>query len=233
MNKILFAILSLIMLFSCVQKRGSGNIITQNKSTGPFTALNVAGNFEVEIAHAATESVRIQADDNLLKYIDVKVTGGELKIRLNEINTSNAHLKIFITAPEINKIKASASADILVRDVLKSGAEISMEVSSGADIKAALDAPAIKATASSGGEVNLSGRTKDFTATSSSGSSINAKELLSENSTVNVSSGASAHVYASMNLDANASSGGNISYRGAAASIKKSESSGGDVEKEN
>jgi hypothetical protein len=233
MRKIVVAILVIGMMGSCMYKKGSGNIIKQDRSTGSFKGVDISGGFEVEIKSGPSENVVVEADDNLLKYIEVKVVDNELKIRLEHINVTDAHLKVFITAPEINNLDASGGSEVVVQDVLKSAGTISVKASSGSNIKTALDAPEIKADVSSGGELTLSGRTKDLHATSSSGSSITAGELLSENSYVNVSSGASAHVYASVSLDASASSGGNISYRGAAASVKKSESSGGEVEKEN
>ena len=233
MRKLFIAVLAIGMMGSCMYKKGSGNIITQTRTTGTFKGVEIAGGFEVEIKNGPAVNVVLEADDNLVKYIEVKVVDNELKVRLENINVSDAHLKIFITAPEINHVDASAGAEIVVKDILKSFETISVKASSGSNIKTALDAPEIKADVSSGGELTLSGRTKDLHATSSSGSSISASELLSENSYVNVSSGASAHVYASVSIDANASSGGNISYRGAATNIKKSESSGGEVKKDN
>lgn len=233
MRKLILALLIVATMGSCMYKKGSGNIITQTRSAGPFKAVDISGGFEVEIKNGPVENVVLEADDNLVKYIEVKVIDNELKVRLENISVSDAHLKLFITAPEINNLNASGGSEIVVKDELKSGGTIHVKASSGSNIKTALDAPEIKADVSSGGELTLSGRTKDLHATSSSGSSLAASELLSENSYVSASSGANAHVYASVSIDASASSGGNVSYRGAATNVKKSESSGGEVEKEN
>ena len=230
MKKLLIIILSISILGACRYRTGSGNIVTERRATSSFMGLSVGGGFEVEIKTGSTEVV-VEADDNIIKYIETVVVGGELRIRLDHINLRNAHLKVYITAPEINNINSSASANVEAKDVLRSGQSISLHSSSGSEIKAVLDAPEITVNASSGGELKLSGRTRDLKATSSSGSAIKAKELLSEHTIVNVSSGASANVYASLSLDATASSGGNITYRGA-GNVKKSVSSGGEVEKE-
>ena len=85
-------------------------------------------------------------------------------------------------------------------------------------------------TASSGATININGKTKSHTADVSSGADIKTSDLLSENTTVTASSGASAHVHASVNLNAKASSGANINYIGA-ANVQKTVSSGGSVEK--
>ncbi|MEP7166041.1 MAG: head GIN domain-containing protein [Ferruginibacter sp.] len=230
MKKLLIIVLSFSILVGCRYRKGSGNIVTERRNTASFTGLSVGGGFDVEIKSGPPE-VLVEADDNIIKFIETIVVGGELKIRLDHINLRNAHLKVYITAPELNSIKSSASAKIEAIDVLKSEKGISLQSSSGSEIKAELEAPEITAHASSGGELNLSGRTRDLNAESSSGSTINAKSLLSEHTIVSASSGASADVHASLTLDASASSGANVTYRGA-ANVKKSVSSGGEVEKE-
>ena len=230
MKKLLIIILSISVLGGCRYRTGSGNIVTEKRNTGSFTGISVGGGFDVEIRTGPLE-VLVESDDNVIKYIVTKVADGQLKIKLDNIHLHHAHLKVYVTAPEINNINSSASANVESKDVLKSVESVQLHSSSGGEIKAALDAPEIIANASSGGELHLSGRTRNFKATSSSGSSIDAKELLSENTTVKVSSGASADVHASLILDATASSGGNVTYRGS-ASVRKSVSSGGEVEKE-
>lgn len=232
MKKLLIIFLAFSVLAGCRMKRGSGNIVTEKRNTGSFKGISVGGGFNVELKTGATEVI-VESDDNIIKYIETEVENGQLKVRLSHINNlSDAHLKVYISSPEINDIEASASADIEAKDVLKSGGTMELHSSSGSNINAKLDAPEIIANASSGGGIDLSGRTRDLKATSSSGSTIDAKELLSENTTANVSSGATAHVHASLSLDATASSGGHITYRGGAVNVKKSESSGGGVEKE-
>jgi hypothetical protein len=232
MKKLGFIILSICVLASCRFKTGSGHIISETRNPGLFSGLSVSGGFEVEIKKGASAQVLLEADDNLMGYIETTVSGQQLNIRLRDIhNLRHAHLKVFITAPEINNIKASAGSEVTVMDNLSSTQKIRLQVSSGSNIKTALDAPEVIAESSSGAEMTLSGRTKDLRAESSSGSTIQAKELMSENSYVTSSSGSSASVHASLNLEAKASSGSNITYRGG-ANVKKTVSSGGEVEKD-
>jgi hypothetical protein len=233
-NIILLLLVSLIVisgLCSCTSVSGSGNIITANRETGSFSGLKVSGPFDVEIKQGDKVEVVIKADDNLMDHIETEVRGGILRISTDRHNFSNVHLNVYITVPSLKSITASSSAEIIVNK-LTSVEKIALDASSAGEITASLDAPDVSAESSSGGEITLSGRTKDFHASTSSGSSIEALDLLAENSTVSSSSGATAKVYASVLLDANASSGANIYYRGA-GQVKKSVSSGAGVEKTN
>jgi hypothetical protein len=223
----------LFILGSCRFKTGSGNIISETRSTGNFDGISVGGSFEVEVKTGAVTSVVVEADDNIIKYIQTRVSGNILKINTEDLNNySDVHMKVFITAPLIKQIKAAASADVDVKDLLAGSDQITFGASSGATIKAAVNAPNVNADVSSGSSINLNGKTQTYMAEASSGSTLNSKELLSENTTVKASSGATAQVHASVTLNANASSGASVTYHGA-ATVNQSVSSGGSVTKNN
>lgn len=221
----------LLLLNSCHFTTGSGNIITENRQVGGFTGIEVSNAFEVEVKIGAAEAVRIEADDNIMKYVRTEVSGNKLIIKVENLHSiNNTHLKAYVTMPVLNSINASSASSVKVLDVIKGNGRLSFSASSAADIEAEVEAPEVEAEASSSGTVKLNGKTKNYKASASSGSNIKSADLLSETTIVDVSSGADAAVYASVNLDAIASSGGSINYSGA-ANVKKNESSGGSVNK--
>jgi len=193
--------------------------------------LSASNGFEVEVKIGPVQEVTVEADDNIIKHIRTEVSGSTLKIRTEDLhNLSNARLKVYITTPELKSITASSAANVKVLDLLKGSGTLSFDASSGAEIEAEVDAPEINAGSSSGSTLRLSGKTKNYKAEASSGASIKTNDLLAENTDISVSSGASADVYASVSLVAEASSGGHVNYRGA-ASVKQNTSSGGGVSK--
>ena len=229
MKHLLLLLPILFVLSSCHVITGSGNIISDKRITGDFTGISVGGDFQVELSTGSATEVTVEADDNVMPYIETRVSSGVLKIRTKNLHSySNVHMKIYITAPDITDINVSASADLIAKDILKSDRSISFHASSSGTITAEVEAPEVANSASSAATIKITGKTKSYTADASSGADLKAADLLSENTNVTVSSGASAHVYASINLTANASSGGNISYRGG-ANVQKTSSSGGSV----
>jgi hypothetical protein len=233
MKKYLLGALLVIILGSCHFTRGSGNIITEKRSTGEFRGVSVAGGFEVELKNGPVTEVTVESDDNILKYIETRVSGDVLKIRVNGLhNFGDVHLKVYVTAPLISNISATGGADVVAADALKFDGRMVFHSSGGSSITAQVDAPEVEAESSSGSSLKLGGRTKVCHATSSSGANLKAGDLMSESTTVTASSGATAHVHASLNLQATASSGASILYRGGAV-VQKTVSSGGSVEKEN
>lgn len=232
MKKLIAGLLILTMLTSCDSESGSGHVINQQRNTGEFTKISVSAGINVEL-RKGPRSVKVEADDNLMKFIETEVEGKTLRIGIRDnTNLQDTHITVYVTAPEIDDINASSAADVDVKDELKSNGKISLTASSSGSINTKLDAPEVNAESSSAGSISISGRTKNFSATSSSGASVKASELLSENTTAEASSGADIDTYASVSMDGNASSGADISYRGAATVFKKQESSGGTVRKE-
>ncbi|MBN8699531.1 MAG: DUF2807 domain-containing protein [Chitinophagales bacterium] len=231
MKQFFLFLFSAVILASCDITRGSGNIITESRSVGGFTGVSVGGDFDVEVKIGPETKLVVEADDNIMKYIDTRVSGNMLKIRTEDMhNYRDVHMKVYITTPSLTKVYASASARVDVLDLLKSDNRLTFNASSSADIQAEVETPEVEADASSAGTVKLRGRTRTYKAQASSGADIRSYDLLSENTKVSVSSGAKAQVHASVNLDAQASSGGDVGYRGGAA-VSKSESSGGSVSK--
>jgi hypothetical protein len=233
MKRLFFLLFTVLTITSCDQTSGSGNIITETRTTGSFDAISVGGSFDVEVNMGDVLSVKVEADDNIMKYIETRVSGNTLKIRTEKMhNYSNVHMKVYITVPSLTSISTSGSADVEAMNILSSNSKLSFKASSSSSIKATVNAPEIESDASSSASIVLRGKTQIHKSEASSSAEIKAYELLSENTTANVSSSANIQVHASVNLNAKASSSGSVEYRGA-ATVTKSENSSGSVEKNN
>ncbi len=217
-----FAIMLLLITSGCHQFTGSGNIITQDRKTDPFKGISAGSAFEVEINNGSFNKVTVECDDNLMPYIKTKVVNGVLKISTSEMGGfNNAHMKIFVTAPEIDFINASGAATIKANSELKSANKINIESSGAATIKAAVNVPQIFAEASGASTIELSGRTRQYTAKTSGSAGLKTANLQSETTAITASGASSAHVHASVSLIANASGAANIHYSGAGNLQKK------------
>jgi len=231
MKQIILFFITLIILSSCHHTSGSGNIVSEKRTVENFKGISVGGDFEVEVKIGPVTEVTVEADDNVIEYIETNISGNTLRIRTEDMhNFSNTHMKVYITVPALSGIKASASADVRVIGLLTSSEKLSFQASSSGSIDAEVDAPEIETDASSGGSVTIRGKTKNHEADASSGADIKTWDLLSEQTNVSVSSGANAKVHASIGLKVTASSGATVTYHGAAA-VTNNVSSGASVQK--
>lgn len=237
MKNILLTSFLLIMvgLGACRFKSGSGVVITEDRTVGQFSGIDIAQGFDVVLTKGPSSSVRLEADDNIISLIRTEVVGDVLKIRLKKQATlTNATLKAYISTPFIRVISASSGSKLVCADELVSdNGRMDIRTSSSGHVECRVNVPEIELKSSSGSSIYISGRTRDVRASASSGSGIYGYNLLSEKVYARSSSGSSIELHASVSLDAGASSGSSVRYRGGAGDIKSSESSGGSVSRSN
>src|ERR1019366_6948623 len=223
----------ILLVSSCNMISGNGNIRTEKRNTGNFSSVKTSGSIDVEINSGDAYAVSAEDDDNLLPYIVTEVNDGTLNIHYkNNTSVNNDHAKVYVTVPSLDKVIASGSADITIREILKNPQKIEMSVSGSGSIKGGLDAPAVSVDVSGSGNVDLKGRTKDFDCSVSGSGDINCGGLQSENTTVTVSGSGNAHVFASVHLSASAHGSGDIYYGGNPSNPEIHTSGSGSVQAE-
>jgi hypothetical protein len=214
MTRILTAIASAIIFCSCHAVTGSGNIKTQTRHLEQFDGVKTSGSIDVEITNDDKQLVTVEADDNILQYVITDVENGLLTVHLRSNQVyHDINVKVYISTPTLNRLYSSGSGSITARDTL-TNEEIKFEASGSSDIDAVVDAPVVSVRSSGSGTIKLRGRTRDLNCRVSGSADVKGSELLSENAEVTVSGSGSAHVFASVSLNAKASGSGDIYYAG-------------------
>lgn len=208
---------------------GNRNVVTADRSTSQkFTKIKVSTGLDLYLSQGSKNKVTLEADENLHDIIITEVNDGVLKI-YSEKNIWQAKArKVYVTVKNLEGLTATSGSDVYTEDVLKVET-IKVSATSGADIRIALDADTVETSATSGSDIRISGTANNHTSRANSGASIEAYKLISKNATVNVSSGADINIYASESINAKASSGGDIDFKGNPREINKKSSSGGSV----
>ena len=208
---------------------GNRNVVTADRSTSQkFTKIKVSTGLDLYLSQVSKNKVTLEADENLHDIIITEVNDGVLKI-YSEKNIWQAKArKVYVTVKNLEGLTATSGSDVYTEDVLKVET-IKVSATSGADIRIALDADTVETSATSGSDIRISGTANNHTSRANSGASIEAYKLISKNATVNVSSGADINIYASESINAKASSGGDIDFKGNPREINKKSSSGGSV----
>ena len=212
--------------------RGNGTIKTENRTAGTFTGVDVGGNFDLYVKQDSTRSVRIEADENLMQYIEVKMDGDKLVVQPKDgYNLSGSkQIKVYVSSPVLNKLEASGACDIIGENKITSTETMYIDLSGASDVKLELKAPKVETTSSGAGSISLKGETKDFSVDGSGSTDINCFELMAENTTVELSGAGDAQVFASVKLDVQVSGAADVKYKGN-ATVNQSVSGAGSVKK--
>ncbi len=230
LKKILTTVLTLVISFVVLTAFSTPEKNERNVSG--FSAIKVSSGIDLYLKMGNTEEVVIEADDDIIDKIVTEVKDGTLKIYVKDKISWKwrSERKAYVTVKELEKLKASAGADVRSENTIKSNA-LEVSASSGSDIYLDVKTKKLLLETSSGSDAKITGTSEMFKARASSGSDIHAAELVTKVCHVSVSSGSDASVNVTDELVANASSGGDVKYYGNPKEKDINESSGGDVHK--
>jgi len=227
-------ILAVFFSTSCIYTgpslRGNGNVIEENRKVGDFEEIIVSRGMNVYISQGDVTKVMVKADENLLDAIITRMEGDALKVTSNANIRTATIKKVFVTVPDIESIKTSSGSNVFSETVIRSKS-LDLSSSAGSNLKLEVKTGKLEASVSAGSNIKLEGMTDYFYGKASSGSNLKAENLSSKNSELKVSSGANIWIKVKEELQAQASSGGNIFYYGNPEFTDIEKSSGGNVTK--
>jgi hypothetical protein len=213
-------VLSSLFLSSCrffggERINGDGNVVTRSKEVGAFHSIDVSGAMAVRVRQGAA-GVQIQADQNLIEYVDVFTEGNTLviKTRRGYNLRPSRDMVVLVSAPEYQNIDLSGASNVTGEGVLSGNRELFIKASGASEISLQVDLPKLGVDVSGSTSVVLRGQARDFHAEASGASSLKCFDLRTEVARVDLSGASDADVDVSKELTVDASGASNVSYRG-------------------
>ena len=226
---------ALILLFvsttSCMMNgiRGNGDIETQKRNISDnFTAIKVSQGIDVYFTSNNSVKLTVEADENIIDLLRTDVSDGTLKIYFEKNVWRAKSRKVYLSVPTLNSISTTSGASVRFENTLKTD-KLSLRATSGADIYAYVNVTDLNSATTSGADIRISGNAKNFEASATSGSDIKATDLKADYVTAKVTSGADIKVYAVKEINAKATSGGDIRYEGDPKVVNRTKNSGGHI----
>lgn len=211
-------------------------VVREDRKVSSYDGVKVSTGIEVYIRQGSSQSVTVEADEDDIEDLMTEVKGGILNIYFENKssfwNWDQRSGKVFVTVTEIKLITSSSGSDVIGETVLVSD-YLEVESSSGSDLKLHVKVKTLKAESSSGSDMELSGEAEFFEASSSSGSDLEAIDLTARKAKLRASSGSDLSANVTEDIEADASSGSDITYSGRPQYVNIDESSGGDVSRRN
>ena len=207
---------------------------TETRSLNSFKGIKVSQAIDAYLKKGDKESARVEVTGGSLSDVLTEVEGSSLRIKMRDNRNfwSKVNVKVYVTYVSLEKISASSASSIFSDGVIKAN-RIDIAASSAANVEVSIDANSVMVDTSSAGEVVLEGKSPQLEVEVSSAGDVDAYKLECETVIANVSSGGEAKFSVSKDLEAHASSGGDIRYRGNPSRTNTHSSSGGSVKKSN
>ncbi len=223
----------MISLTSCAINgiKGNRKVVTKDRMIkSDFNAVDVSRGLEVYLTVGEKILVRVEADENLHDLITTEVHDETLYISAEENIYSAKARKIFVSVPEINKIKATSGSDLYSENTI-TGNKLDVKATSGADIRLSVHVKDLEVESTSGSDIKLKGKAENLDVSATSGADIKAYDLIVKNCIARATSGSDILVQVTENIDASATSGADVKYKGSPQKVQSNESSAGDIKR--
>ncbi len=208
--------------------RGSGNVVSETRPVSGITGVGHGTIGDLTITLGETETLTVEAEDNLLPYLETPVINGSLTIR-NKPGVSllpTRPVRYHLTVKSLQSLADSSSGNISGPKI--TGQSISIALSSSGNITLdGVQADTLNVASSSSGVIKIhGGQAGRQVITLSSSGTYQAPDVKSQSAQVIISSSGDATIWVTDQLDATISSSGSVNFYGSPQITQRISSSG-------
>jgi len=197
------------------------------KKPGNFNKVTAFDRIDVMLVPASENSVQIEGKN--AKDVELVTKNGELKIRLPLLKLLDGdNLSVTVYYTSIDAVEANEGSRIACGDKIK---ETSFEIiaKEGSEVKVILDVDKLKVRTANGSTVTVEGNAKVQEVLINSGGIYEAEKLETQQTTISITAGGEAQIFATNLVDAKVRAGGEIIIYGKPNKINQKVIAGGSI----
>ncbi len=212
---------------------GNGTPKKETRQVSSYTGISLSGSMNVLIAYGNSNNITVDADENLLPYIETKVEDGKLVVRAKKgynLKTKN-NLMVNVSLTTLTSANISGSGNMSGNGAFSNTGETSVSISGSGNINIGFDKfEKLSVKVSGSGNVGLKGNSCNSVDAQISGSgNIDCSTIKADKVDANINGSGDIKVYASKSIDAKVNGSGNIFYKGDATNITSKASGSGKI----
>jgi hypothetical protein len=211
-------------------ERGSGNVISQTREVSGFDAVSVEYPAEVNIKQGTSESLKIEAEDNLLPNLKTQVRNGKLEIFYRREGGKHVNptkpVKITIVVKDLKDVDFTSAGELTIEKLKTDNLDVSLSGAGNLNLDG-IQVQGLQISLSGAGSMTASGTTDDLDMNISGFGDFDGADLHGKEARVNISGAGSATVWVDNDLNAQISGAGSISYYGSPSVTRQISGVGG------
>lgn len=205
---------------------GNGKLITENRNLSDYDKIGVAGSFDVILIKGKEGAISINADENLMEYIETEVKDGHLKIQPKKGYQLKSTKTILITVSfkTINAISLAGSGNVSSVDLLNA-TDLNLNLAGSGGFNLPVSTKNLTSHIAGSGNIKLSGNTDVFRCEIAGSGNLEGDNLKATASHINIAGSGNVKVHAVSEIHTKIVGSGDVIYTGNPA-IEKSKSIG-------
>lgn len=236
--RLLLAVAMMVSLASCdlINKRsvnGNGKQSDETRTVSSAKKIKLKGSLDVDIIQGSNPSVKVIADENLLRYIKTKNEDGWLIIEVDEEYTlkSDNHIKVEVTTATLESLNVAGDGNVVGKGKFTGSDKLGISLAGNSDVTLEVNAPSVDINIAGSGDIELTGETQSLDIDIAGSGNFKGEKLMAENAHVSIAGSGDVHVFADAKLDVKVMGSGNVFYKGS-AEVKSNIMGSGKVEKQ-
>ncbi|OYU26660.1 MAG: hypothetical protein CFE41_15080 [Burkholderiales bacterium PBB2] len=195
--------------------KGSGHRVEKVRSVAAFSKLRLEGSLDVRLSQAASDSVKVSAEDNIEPLIETRVDGDTLVVRVQKDASFRTRLAptVLVESKSLQQITVDGSGDLQL-DRFK-GERLSLSLQGSGDVRVGLlEVKELNASLNGSGDVQVAGRADNQVWSLNGSGDVDARALSGRSVKAELSGSGDLALGVSESLDANLRGSGDLSYAG-------------------
>jgi hypothetical protein len=193
-----FLTLTFFMTACTAQRIGQGNVTRDERMLVDFEGIEVGSTFNVELRPGPHEVV-VEADKNLLPFIETTIEGDMLRIYARDGIKRARALNIYVSMPRITKLIATEAVDIVGKGTF-AHEKMELDLSGATDLTLELDVEELEIEASGSTDMMLSGRAEEAEIELSGSSDLEGSNLVVQELDIDLSGSSDAKIVCEQKL---------------------------------
>jgi len=203
---------------------GSGHVITSAREVSGFLAVKIDYPAQVFISQGNTESVKIEAEDNVLPGLQTEIRNGQLRIYYKAEDVKHVNpkktVKITIVVKDLKDVEFNSAGELTITGLKTDSLDLSLSGAGNLKLDNILIMN-LSVDLSGAGSITASGTADDLNLNISGFGDFKGAELHGKTANVNVSGAGSATVWVDDELDVEILGAGSVNYYGSPDNVRK------------
>ncbi len=196
---------------------GNKEVTNQTRSIMNYDQISVTGMMEVQLIPGSEGNIDIEAESNLMEFIETEVNKGHLRISIQKgVNiepSKNYPIRIVVPFETLGALTLTGSGHIRNSDVIKAR-DFKINVTGSGNMNLNLLTENLESSITGSGDLKLKGTTREFKCKVTGSGDVFAYDLKAVKVDASITGSGDVEVSVENELDAKISGSGDLKYRG-------------------
>jgi hypothetical protein len=214
--------------FTCVH--GSGKEASETRNVGRFSRIEISGGYKIVLKQDSSYSLKITADDNLLKYIKTDIEGSGLRIHSRKNMCNSGQIIVNIGVGNLDEIDASGGVEV-EGDGKINTKDIMFKMAGATKVKMNLNAAHVTTRGSGSTELYLTGQAASHDIDLTGAGTVKALDFVVSTCNIQTSGVGHCEVNVLNTLNVHSTGASSVKYRGNPSNITNNKLGASSLEK--